>query len=80
MQNLTLVGATLGGYDRDTMRAIEQETQDAVVQLWKDGRFKSVTTRAIGFDDVPDALTAMSQRETIGRVVVEIEGRARVAP
>jgi NADPH2:quinone reductase len=72
MQNLTLVGATLGGYDRDTMRAIEQETQDAVVQLWKDGRFKSVTTRSIGFEAVPDALTAMSQRETIGRVVVEV--------
>jgi NADPH2:quinone reductase len=72
MQNLTLVGATLGGYDRDTMRAIEQETQDAVVQLWKEGRFKSVTTRAIPFDEVPDALTAMSQRETIGRVVVRV--------
>ena len=72
MQNLTLVGATLGGYDRDTMRAIEQETQDAVVQLWKDGRFKSVTTRSIAFDEVPDALTAMAQRETIGRVVVQV--------
>jgi NADPH2:quinone reductase len=72
MQNLTLVGATLGGYDRDTMRAIEQETQDAVVQLWKEGRFKSVTTRAIEFADVPDALDAMAHRETIGRVVVQV--------
>jgi NADPH:quinone reductase-like Zn-dependent oxidoreductase len=72
MQNLTLVGATLGGYDRDTMRAIERETQDAVVQLWKDGRFRSVTTRSIAFEAVPDALTAMAQRETIGRVVVEV--------
>jgi len=72
MQNLTLVGATLGGYDRDTMRAIEQETQDAVVQLWKDGRFKSVTTRSIEFEAVPDALSAMAQRETIGRIVVEV--------
>ena len=73
MQNLTLVGATLGGYDRDTMRAIEQETQDAVVALWKDGRFKSVTTNSIAFDDVPDALTAMSHRETIGRIVVRVD-------
>jgi len=72
MQNLTLVGATLGGYDRDTMRAIEQEAQDAVVQLWRDGRFKSVTTKSIAFADVPDALEAMSHRETIGRVVVSI--------
>jgi NADPH:quinone reductase-like Zn-dependent oxidoreductase len=72
MQNLTLIGATLGGYDRATMRAIEHETQDAVVQLWKEGRFKSVTTRSIGFSEVSDALTAMSQRETIGRVVVEV--------
>jgi NADPH2:quinone reductase len=72
MQNLTLVGATLGGYDRDTMRAMEQETQDAVVQLWREGRFKSVTTKAVEFADVPVALTAMSQRETIGRVVVQV--------
>jgi NADPH2:quinone reductase len=72
MQNLTLVGATLGGYDRDTMRAMEQETQDAVVALWQEGRFKSVTTRSIEFDAVPDALTAMSHRETIGRVVVQV--------
>src|SRR5262249_53289931 len=72
MQNLTLVGATLGGYDRDTMRAIEQETQDEVVQLWKEGRFRPVTTKSIEFDDVPDALEAMSRRETIGRVVVRI--------
>jgi NADPH2:quinone reductase len=72
MQNLTLVGATLGGYDRDTMRAMEQETQDAVVQLWQGGRFKSVTTQSIEFGDVPEALTAMSRRETIGRVVVHI--------
>jgi NADPH2:quinone reductase len=72
MQNLTLVGATLGGYDRDTMRAMEQETQAAVVQLWREGRFESVTTTAIDFTDVPGALTAMSQRETIGRVVVRV--------
>jgi NADPH2:quinone reductase len=72
MQNLTLVGATLGGYDRETMRAMDQETQDAVVQLWKQGRFRSVTTRSIAFDAVPDALDAMSRRETIGRVVVQV--------
>jgi NADPH2:quinone reductase len=72
MQNLTLVGATLGGYPRDTMRAMEQETQDAVLKLWHEGRFKPVTTKSIGFDEVPDTLTAMSQRDTIGRVVVRI--------
>ena len=42
------------------------------MQLWKDGRFKSVTTRSITFDAVPDALTAMAQRETIGRIVVQV--------
>jgi NADPH2:quinone reductase len=72
MQNLTLVGATLGGYDRDTMRAMEAETQAAVVELWRDGRFKPVTTETIGFDAVPDALEALAQRRTRGRVVVEV--------
>jgi NADPH:quinone reductase-like Zn-dependent oxidoreductase len=54
------------------MRAMEQETQKAVVQLWQDDHFKSVTTQSIEFADVPDALTAMSRRETIGRVVVQV--------
>jgi NADPH:quinone reductase-like Zn-dependent oxidoreductase len=72
MSNHTLVGATLGGYARDVMRAIEQETQDAIVAMWRAGTFRPVTTEEIAFTDVPDALDALGRRATRGRVVVRV--------
>ncbi len=72
MANHTLVGATLGGYARDVMRAMEAETQVAVVDLWHHGRFRPVTTSEIGFDDVPAALTDIAARRSRGRIVVRI--------
>lgn len=72
MSNHTLVGATLGGYGRDVMRAMEQETQDAVVAMWRAGSFRPVTTQEIAFGDVPAALDALGNRATRGRVVVRV--------
>ena len=72
MANHTLVGATLGGYSRDVMRAMESETQTAVIDLWRRGLFRPVTTAEIGFDDVPAALTDLAARRSHGRVVVRM--------
>jgi NADPH2:quinone reductase len=72
MSNHTLVGATLGGYSRDVMRAMDAETQAAVLALWDAGRFHTVTTEEVGFDDVPRAVTELAARRTRGRVVVRI--------
>src|SRR5690606_7031199 len=72
MANHTLVGATLGGYSRDVMRAMDAETQAAVMRLWRAGTFRPVTTEQIDFASVPDALTAMGERRTLGRVVVRV--------
>ena len=72
MANHTLVGATLGSYARDVMKAMEAETQEAVVAWWREGRFRPVTTDEIGFDDVPAAVTDLAARRTKGRVVVRI--------
>lgn len=72
MQNHTIVGATLGGYTRDVMRAMEAETQETVVRWWHEGRFRPVTTEVVPFAAVPDACTALAARQTRGRVVVEV--------
>jgi NADPH2:quinone reductase len=72
MANHTLVGATLGGYARDVMRAMEHETQTAVAAMVDAGSFRPVTTRTIGFDEVPAAVTDLAARRTKGRVVVRI--------
>lgn len=77
LANHTLVGATLGGYPREVMRAMEAETQAAVMAWWQEGRFRPVTTRVIGFDDVPDALVDLGARRTLGRVVVRVTDPAR---
>ena len=73
--NLPLVGATLGGYSRDVMRAMDAETHAAVMQLWRAGTFRPVTTEQIDFAAVPDALAAMGERRTLGRVVVRVDPR-----
>ncbi len=75
MSNHTLVGATLGGYSRDVMRAMDEETQSAVMDLWRAGSSRPVTTEQIDFADVPDALSSMAQRRTLGRVVVRVSPR-----
>jgi NADPH2:quinone reductase len=72
MANHTIVGATLGGYSRDVMRAMEREAQDAVVAWWQAGIFRPVTTEVVTFADVPAACTALAQRRTKGRVVVQV--------
>jgi NADPH2:quinone reductase len=73
LANHTVVGATLGGYGRDVMRAMEAETQAAVVDLWRAGRFRPVTTEEVAFADVPDAVTRVAGRASVGRVVVRVE-------
>ena len=57
---------------RDVMRAMETETQDAVLELWRAGKFRPVTTTEVAFEAVPAALAEMGSRRTIGRVVVRV--------
>jgi NADPH2:quinone reductase len=72
LYNHTLVGATLGSYPRDEMRRLTEETHAALVGLVADGRYRSTVTRCVGFDQVPDALTDLAARRTMGRVVVDV--------
>jgi len=72
MYNHTLVGATLGSYPRDEMRRINRETQDALVTLLAEGRYRPTVERVVDWADVPEACTDLAQRRTTGRVVVRI--------
>ena len=40
------------------------------MELYRDGRIRSLTTRTIGFDEVPAALQALPGSTQIGRTVV----------
>jgi NADPH2:quinone reductase len=70
--NHTLVGVTLGGYPRDEMRRITEETHAGLVALVAEGRYRPTVSRTVPFADVPQALTDLAERRTIGRVVVDI--------
>lgn len=72
MYNHTLVGATLGSYPRDEMRRIHAETHAALLELLEAGRYRPLVSRCVAFEDVPDALTDLAQRRTVGRVVVRV--------
>jgi NADPH2:quinone reductase len=72
VRNHTLVGATLGGYPRDEMRRIHEETQMAIEALVAEGRYRPLVSRSVDFGDVPAAVTDLAERRTWGRVVVRI--------
>jgi NADPH2:quinone reductase len=72
MYNRTLVGATLGSYPRDVMRRIHEETHAALSAMLDAGTFRPQVTEAVDFTKVPDAVTALAERRTMGRVVVRV--------
>ena len=41
-----------------------------IIELVEAGKVKPVIGQVIGFDDVPDAIEAMADRETVGRTIV----------
>ena len=72
VHNRTLVGATFGGYPRPEMRRIREETRAALQVLLECGQFRPQVTRVVDFAEVPEALTDLAERRTMGRVVVQI--------
>jgi NADPH2:quinone reductase len=52
--------------------ALGAEITRNVVDMVRTGRVRAVVGRVVGFEDVPEAITAMANRETVGRVVVKL--------
>jgi NADPH2:quinone reductase len=72
LSNHTLVGTTLGGYPREEMRRIHEETHAALDVLLTSGQYRPLVTRSVAFDEVPAAVADLAARRTMGRVVVRI--------
>lgn len=73
LYNHTLVGVTLGSYDRAEMRRISEETHEVLTGLIASGQYRPTTTRCVPFSEVPQALTDLAERRVAGRVVVDID-------
>ena len=70
--NITLVGATLGGYPPDVMAEMFAEANAELGGMLGTGTFRTTATQVVEFDEVPKVLTEMAARRTIGRPVVRI--------
>jgi NADPH2:quinone reductase len=70
--NVTLVGATLGGYPPEVMRQMFVDAERDLLAMLDAGTFRPTPTQTVDFGDVPAVLTDMAARRTIGRPVVRI--------
>jgi NADPH2:quinone reductase len=70
--NVTLVGATLGGYPPDVMAEMFAEANEDLLAMLDAGTLRTTATQVVEFDNVPKVLTDMAARRTIGRPVVRI--------
>ena len=70
--NVTLVGATLGGYPPDVMAAMFERASAHLARMLVDGTFRPTPSQVVDFDEVPSVLTEMAERRTIGRPVVKL--------
>jgi NADPH:quinone reductase len=53
-------------------RSVGERITDSVVELVRAGRVHAVIGQRVGFEDIPDAITAMVDRGTTGRTIVEL--------
>ncbi|MDZ4824980.1 MAG: zinc-binding dehydrogenase [Actinomycetota bacterium] len=53
--------------------ALGEQIMGEVVELVAAGKVKPVVGSVIGFDDIPTAIEAMANRETVGRTVVVLD-------
>lgn len=52
--------------------ALGAEIQANIVELVRAGRVRAVVGKVIGFDDIPQGITDLAARDTVGRVVAEV--------
>jgi NADPH:quinone reductase-like Zn-dependent oxidoreductase len=73
MQNWSLIGCCMGaGYGARTGE-VERESHAALLALWKDGRYRPLPERVVGFEDIPEALRELAERRAMGRIVARIQ-------
>ncbi len=53
-------------------RDLGQRIQDEIVELVRSERVRAVVGRVVGFEEIPEAITAMAKRETVGRTIVKL--------
>jgi NADPH2:quinone reductase len=52
--------------------ALGQEINEGIIELVGKKRIKPVIGKVVEFEDIPEAITAMANRETVGRTIVKL--------
>jgi NADPH:quinone reductase len=68
MMNTSLVGVIAAGYSREHLDAILRE----LTGLVEKGTLKGMVAERVSFAAVPDALTRLAARETLGKLVIDV--------
>ncbi len=53
-------------------RVLGEQIQASILQMYRDGQIKAVIGQQIGFEDIPAAIAAMAERNTVGRVIATV--------
>jgi NADPH:quinone reductase-like Zn-dependent oxidoreductase len=53
-------------------REIGQRVNDSIIELIRAGKVHAVVGRQSPFEELPQAIAAMGQRETTGRIIITI--------
>ena len=69
-KNASVVGVFVGAYQKPFLEKVHEE----LLTLWRQGSLPSLVSREVGFDAVPEALTALAERRTTGKLVVPAPG------
>ena len=80
--NISIVGVLLSYQDPATVprgvgynptpREVGERVNDALMELLQAGKIRPLVSKVVPFEDLPSALEAMSDRATMGRVVIQI--------
>jgi NADPH2:quinone reductase len=68
IRNSSLVGVFAG---RSFGADVHRDIHDGLMAWWREGKIRSLTTRVIGFDDVPAAIEELPSATQLGRTVLK---------
>jgi len=64
----------MGAYLKTTEgREFVYEVYDELLQWYREGKIRPVIGQHVTMDDVPQAIEALASRQTVGKVVVDVE-------
>ncbi len=69
LKNIDIIGLFWGNYRQSDPQRIKR-TQSDLYKLWNAGKIDPVIYREFAFEDLPAALTALSERKSYGKVIV----------